>query len=116
MTHGFDEVLAGIGRIPGVRSALLADREEGLVVAERTLGGVDPGPIAALTGGLAATVDRLCELARVTPPVLLHLEAAEGHLLAGPVGGDLLLAVSAEPDANLGLLRLALRDARERLA
>ena len=44
------------------------------------------------------------------------LEAERGGLAAAPAAEGLLLVAVTDADANIGLLRLALRDAVERLA
>jgi predicted regulator of Ras-like GTPase activity (Roadblock/LC7/MglB family) len=46
---------------------------------------------------------------------MMLLEAEQGGLMAAPAGEGLLLVAVTDADANIGLLRLALRDAVERV-
>lgn len=115
MSRPYAGLLGGLARVPGVRSALLADAAEGLVVGEHSMEGVDAPAVAALAAGLARRLASAAAAAGRGPPEVVHLEAERGSLFAVPAGPDLLLVLVSEPDANAGLLRLALRDARERV-
>ena len=111
----FDLVLEGLTRVPGVRSAMVVSEEDGLVVGHASMGGVDPGAVAALSSSLFARLGEMATAAGHPAPRAAHLEASGGSLLVAPAAPGLLLVAVAEPDANVGLLRLALRAAAERL-
>jgi predicted regulator of Ras-like GTPase activity (Roadblock/LC7/MglB family) len=110
------DTLAAVTRIPGVRGALLVSTEDGLVVAESLMEGVDGRAVAALTGSVAARMLGLTGALGAPAPTLLHLQATGGALLAawGP-SGLLVVAVTA-PDVNAGQVRLELLHAAERAA
>lgn len=112
----FDLVLEGVTRIPGVRAAMVVSAEDGLVVGEASMAGLDSSAIAALSSSLFSRLGEMASAAGHPAPRSAHLDASRGSLLVAPAGQDLLLVVVAEPDANVGLLRLALRAATERLA
>ena len=112
----FSAVLDGLTRVPGVRSALVVDAMEGLVVAETSMEGIDAASVAALAASLAGRLGRAVRTLGQRGPEVLHLEGAAGSLMAAPSGDELLLVAVCDADANLGLLRLALKDGRERLA
>jgi predicted regulator of Ras-like GTPase activity (Roadblock/LC7/MglB family) len=101
-------------RIPGVRGALIASADDGLVVAEQLMDGIDGRAAAALTGSLVARLGRTTVAAGVRPPVFLHLRGEQGSILAAP-GAELVLVVVVGPSANLGLARLEMLDAAGRL-
>lgn len=111
----YRSLLEGLTRVPGVRSALLVDGEDGLVVAEASMEGIDTGAVAALAASLLRRLTLTAESAGLPPPGLMHLEAAGGAVMAIPADPALLLVAVGDPDANLGLLRLALKDAAGRL-
>jgi predicted regulator of Ras-like GTPase activity (Roadblock/LC7/MglB family) len=106
-----ERVLEELTRVAGVRGAVLVSREDGLVVAESAMRGVDGAAVAALCTSLTARLGRAVAAAGREPAVLVHLEGDRGGLMALPVQEELLLVAVLDRDANLGLLRLALRDA-----
>ena len=102
-------------RIPGVRGALIASAEDGLVVAEQLMEGIDGRAAAALTGSLVGRLARAAVGAGAREPVFLHLRGEQGSILAAP-GGELFLVAVVGPEANLGLARLEMLDAAGRLS
>lgn len=108
--------LESVTRVRGVRGAMVVSAEEGLVVAESSMEGIDGAAVAALTAGVVARLGRATEAAGRTPPAFVHLQAARGALLAVPAPGDLLVVAVTEASVNVGLARLELRRAAERLA
>jgi predicted regulator of Ras-like GTPase activity (Roadblock/LC7/MglB family) len=115
MSAAFATVLDGLTRVPGVRSALLVSEDDGLVIAESSMTDVDTAAVAALAASLAARLARAVTTAGHAAPRSLHLEATGGGLMAAPAGEGLLLVAVTDPDANVGLLRLALRNAAGRV-
>jgi predicted regulator of Ras-like GTPase activity (Roadblock/LC7/MglB family) len=109
-------ILDGITRVPGVRGAMVVSSEDGLVVAESSMGDVDSAAVAALAGSLSQRLGRALTAVGHESPRVIHLDAERGALLAAPAPGGLLLAAVADAGVNVGLLRLALRDAAARVA
>jgi predicted regulator of Ras-like GTPase activity (Roadblock/LC7/MglB family) len=107
--------LERITRVRGVRGAMIVSAEEGLVVAESSMEGIDGGAVAALTAGVVARLGRATEAAGRSTPAFVHLQAEHGALLAVPVPGDLLVVAVTDPEVNVGLVRLELRRAAEHL-
>jgi predicted regulator of Ras-like GTPase activity (Roadblock/LC7/MglB family) len=108
--------LETVTRVRGVRGAMVVSAEEGLVVAETSMEGIDGAAVAALTAGVVARLTRATEAAGRTPPAFVHLQAEGGALLAVPAGADLLVVAVTDPEVNVGLVRLELRRAAEQLA
>lgn len=109
MSGALDAVLDRVTAVQGVRGALLASREDGLVVAQALMDGVDGDALAALAGSLFARAAQACGETGQGEPALLHCEGGEGGLLVAPAaGGDLLLVALVEPGGEVGLARLAL--------
>jgi predicted regulator of Ras-like GTPase activity (Roadblock/LC7/MglB family) len=116
MSATWAALLDGITRVRGVRGALLVSADDGLVVAEASMSDVDGAATAALAGGLVARLGRVTGALGSAAPRLVLLEAERGGVMAAPAGDGLLLVAVTDPDANIGLLRLAMRDAAERVA
>ena len=116
MSAAWTALLDGITRVSGVRGALLVSADDGLVVAEASMRDVDGAAAAALVSSLARKLGRITGAIGCAAPRLVMLEAERGGLAAAPAAEGLLLVAVTDADANIGLLRLALRDAVERLA
>ena len=110
------DTLATVTRIPGVRGALVVSGRDGLVVAEALMEGVDGRAVAALAGSVAGRMLGLTGALGAPPPTLLHLQAAEGALLAAYAPSGLLVVAVTAPDVNAGEVRLALLQAAEHAA
>ncbi len=115
MTSREQEVLDGVSRIAGVRSALLVSSDDGLVVAESTF---DDQATEAAAAFAARLVQRLGVLTRTlhTPPMsVLLMQATGGQLFIVTGAEGLLLVAVTTNDVNIGEVRLALLDAAGRL-
>ncbi len=108
--------LETVTRVRGVRGAMVVSAEEGLVVAETSMEGIDGSAVAALTAGVVARLTRATEAAGRAAPAFVHLQAEGGALLAVPAGVDLLVVAVTDAEVNVGLARLELRRAAEQLA
>lgn len=104
----FAERLDPLLAAPGVLCALVVAREDGIVVEGTGHVGVDTDAVAALAASLFERAAAAAEASDGGTPGFLHLEGEAGRLCVVP-RGDLLLVTVAEPHANLGLLRLAMR-------
>ena len=105
-----------ITRVRGVRGAMLVSAEDGLVVAEQLMEGIKGSAVAALAASLAGRLRRAMEAAGTGTSVFWHLQGEQGALLVVPGGedsGNLLVVAVAEPDVNIGLVRLELLRAAE---
>jgi predicted regulator of Ras-like GTPase activity (Roadblock/LC7/MglB family) len=104
-----------VTRVPGVRGALVVSAADGLVVAEQLMEGVDGRAAAALAGSLVGRLARTAEHAGLRPPTFVHLRGDTGSVLAAPGPEDLVVVAVVAPDANVGLARLEMLAAAERL-
>jgi predicted regulator of Ras-like GTPase activity (Roadblock/LC7/MglB family) len=102
------DALDDVIRIPGVRGALVVSRDDGLVVADALMEGVDGGAVAALASSLAGRMKHVTNVLGQPEPVLLLLGGAEGMLLLAPGLSGILLVAVAGPEVNLAELRLSL--------
>jgi predicted regulator of Ras-like GTPase activity (Roadblock/LC7/MglB family) len=105
-----------ITRVRGVRGAMLVSADDGLVVAEQLMEGIKGSAVAALAASLAGRLRRAMEAAGTGTSVFWHLQAEQGALLVVPGGNAdsrMLVVAVAEPDVNIGLVRLELLRAAE---
>lgn len=109
------KVLDRVTRVHGVRGVMVVAEADGLVVADALSEGIDGAPVAALAASLASRLRRAAAAIGGAAPSFIQLRAERGALLAVPAKDDLLLVAIADKDANLGLARLELRAAAERV-
>jgi len=109
MNHTLDLVT----RVRGVRGAMLVSADDGLIVAEQLMEGIKGSAVAALASSLAGRLRRAMEAAGLGSSVFWHLQADQGTLLVVPAASGLLVVAVAEPDVNIGLVRLELLRAGE---
>jgi predicted regulator of Ras-like GTPase activity (Roadblock/LC7/MglB family) len=95
---------------------MLVSAEDGLVVAEQLMEGIKGPAVAALAASLAGRLRRAMEAAGLGASVFWHLAADQGTLLVVPATSGILVVAVAEPDVNIGLVRLELLRASEAVA
>jgi len=102
-----------VTRVRGVRGAMLVSADDGIIVAEQLMEGIKGPVVAALAASLATRLRRAMEAAGVGASLFWHLQAEQGALLVVPTSGGTLVVAVAEPDVNVGLVRLELLRAGE---
>jgi predicted regulator of Ras-like GTPase activity (Roadblock/LC7/MglB family) len=113
---GAEEALERVTQVPGVRGSLLISVDDGLVVAERLMEGIDGRAVAALAASLVQRLGRATDGAGLESPTFVHLRGNAGSVLAAPGPDSLVLVAVVDPDANLGRARIEMLDAVGRLA
>lgn len=112
-TASFGQALDLITRVGGVRGAMLVSAEDGIVVAEQLMEGIKGPAVAALAASVGTRLRRAMEAAGVGESLFWHLQAEQGALLVVPTSNGILVVAVAEPDVNVGLVRLELLRAAE---
>src|SRR5260370_872377 len=102
-----------VPRVGGVGGGMLVWGEEGMGVAERLREGTKGPAVAALAASLATRLGRAMEAAGVGGSQFWHLQAEQGALLVVPTAAAILVVAVAEPDVNVGMVRLELQQAAE---
>lgn len=114
MSDIFSEALDRLSRVPGVRGALIVETEAGVPVLAELAEGVEGAPLAALASSLFRRTSKASQTASFGNVRTLQLEAAGGHVVVAN-GGELLVVVVAEKNAQLGHVRLEAHRAAEAL-
>lgn len=109
-------ILAEVVEIAGVRGAVVVAAEDGLVVHEAAMDGVATDDLAALASAVVRRAGDLLETLDHDVVRLCTLTASRGIVLAAQGAQGLWLVAVAEPDAELGRLRLLLGDLAVELA
>jgi predicted regulator of Ras-like GTPase activity (Roadblock/LC7/MglB family) len=111
-----ERVLDLVTRVRGVRGAMLVASDDGLVVAEQLMEGIKGPAVAALAASLGNRLRRAMEAAGVGSSPFWHLQCEQGALLVVPAAAGVLVVAVAEPDVNVGLVRLELLRAGQAVA
>ncbi len=106
----WEQRLGRITALPGVRGALVVSADDGLVVHEIAVDGLDTADVAALATAVVHRVTALAVASGDTSVRLCTLTATEGTMVAAQGADGLWLVAVAEPDTELGRLRLLLGD------
>ncbi len=102
-----------LGRLPGVRAALVVDAATGTPVASEVLAGVPEDALAALAASLLSRTSDAADAAGIGRARVVQLESAGGMLLVAAAGA-LVVVVATEAGAGVGMARShALHAARE---
>ena len=110
---GYARALDLVTRVHGVRGAMLVAGDDGLVIAEQLMEGIKGTALAALAASLGTRLRRAMEGAGVGAGQFWHLQAERGALLVVPAESGVLVVAVADPDVNVGLVRLELLRAAE---
>jgi predicted regulator of Ras-like GTPase activity (Roadblock/LC7/MglB family) len=115
MNTDFTAVLESLTRQRGVRASLVVSANDGIMVDSNLQIGQDGSRVAALAASLYRKARRSAQAAGLGMTGFMHLDAESGRLCI--IGGDeIVLVVVAEPDANVGLIRVEMLRAAEALA
>jgi predicted regulator of Ras-like GTPase activity (Roadblock/LC7/MglB family) len=102
-----------ISRVRGVRGSLFVAADDGLVVAQLLMEGVNGKAVAALAASLARKVGGASGATGAGRVQFAQLGAEGGTLLVARAAPDLLVVALAEPRVNIGLCRLEMVRAAE---
>ena len=114
MSDLFRDVLQRVSHVTGVRGAMIVESDAGVPVMAELTEGVDGGAAAALASSLYQRTKTAAATAEFGRLNTLQLEGEGGHLIVADAG-ELLVVVVAEPNAQLGLVRLETYRAAEAL-
>lgn len=98
--------LEQVTEVPQVFGAMVVSADEGIVVGESLMEGLQSNAVAALAASVTHKLSLTTEAAELGSPSFVHLAAERGALLAVPAGSSLVIVVVAGRDVNVGLARL----------
>lgn len=106
----WEAMLHEVTALHGVRGALVISADDGLVVHQAAVEGLETSDVAALASALVRRSELLAQALNGDAVRLCTLAAERGTLIAARGGAGLWVVAVAEPDAELGRLRLLLGD------
>ncbi len=96
--------------ISGVRGAIVVSAEDGLVVHEAAVEGLETSDVAALASVVVRRAESIATASGDSQVRLCTLTAENGTVIAAQGEHGLWLVAVTEPDVELGRLRLMLGD------
>lgn len=112
----WERMLRDVTSVQGVRGALVITADDGLVVHQAAVEGLDTSDVAALASALVRRSEALATSLGGDTVRLCTLSADRGTLIAARGEAGLWMVAVTEPDAELGRLRLLLGDLAPELA
>lgn len=112
----WEQMLRDVTAVQGVRGALVISADDGLVVHQAAVEGLDTSDVAALASALVRRSESLTHALSGDGIRLCTLAAERGTLIAARGEAGLWMVAVAEPDAELGRLRLLMGDLAPELA
>ena len=114
MKQSFDDVLDGLSRVAGVRGAMLVDAQAGVPIVAEMAEGIAGTAVAAMAASLVKRAAKASQSAKFGALRTVQLEATDGNLIVANHGEIIVVAVTRK-DAQLGLVRVEIRNAMEAL-
>jgi len=106
-------ILRNLTRVSGVQGSVLVDRD-GMVILSDLEADVDHERVGAMAAAIVATVEDSLDKVGRGPLTHLQMDAEEGKILVQEAGKALLVVLS-EKAVNIGLIRIEIKTAADRL-
>jgi len=106
-------ILRNLTRVSGVQGSVLVDRD-GMVILSDLEADLDDERVGAMAAAIVATVEESLRKVNRGPLVHLQMDAAHGKILVQEAG-KALLVVLTEKSVNIGLIRIEIKTAAEKL-
>lgn len=113
MSDPLERWLDRISRLRGVRGSMFVAADDGLPVAQLVMEDVNQKALAAFAGSLTRKVGGAAAAIGAGRVRFVEMQAERGTLLVAVGARDLLMAVVADQQVNVGLARLEMMRALE---
>ena len=114
MSSAFTHILDSFSRQRGVRASLIVSAADGIAIESNLQIGEDGARVSALAASLYRKARLSAEAAGLGGVTFLRLRATEGHVCAAGKN-EMVLVIVADARANIGLIRMEMLKALERL-
>ena len=114
MKTNLTPIISALTRQRGVSGSLLVDETDGVIIEATLHVGMKGPAFAALAASLYRKARLSAEAAGLGGVTFLRLRATEGHVCAAGKN-DMVLVIVADARANIGLIRMEMLKALERV-
>lgn len=108
------QALSELNKTTGVTGSMIVG-EDGIVIAADLDESVEEEAVGALAASISSNIRKSLDRLNATPLTDVTVEAAYGKLFMAEVGVGMLV-VTTEPDVNMGLIRLEMKNAASKIA
>ncbi len=106
-------ILEGLNKTSGITGSMVVGKD-GIVIAADLNTQVDEEAIGALAASITSNIEKSLERLNTSPLAQISIEADNAKMFFCDAGIGILVVI-AEPDVNIGLVRLEIRNAVHRL-
>jgi uncharacterized protein len=106
--------LSELNKTSGVTGSMVVG-EDGIVIASDLDDSVEEETVGALAASISANIRKSLDRLNATPLTEVTVEAQYGKLFLAEVGIGILV-VTTEPEVNMGLIRLEMKNAAGKIA
>lgn len=107
------QILEELNKTSGITGSLLVG-SDGIIIAADLDARFQDETVGALAASIVSTVDKSLEKLQSTPFRQVTIEAKNGKLFLADVGIGVLV-VTTEPEVNMGLVRLEIKNAGQKI-
>jgi len=107
------QILEELNKTRGISGSVLVGND-GIIIAADLDTRFQDEAVGAMAASIISTVQKSLEKLKSTPMKQMTIEAEQGKLFLTDVGFGILV-VTAEPDVNIGLIRLEIRNAASKI-
>ncbi len=107
------EILEELNKTQGITGSMLVGND-GIVIAADLHSGIQDETVGAMASAICTSVLKSLEKIKLNPFKQVTVEASQGKIFLTEVGIGTLV-VTTEPQVNLGLVRLEIKNASNRL-
>lgn len=108
------EALSELNKTSGVTGSMVVG-EDGIVIASDLDESVEEETVGALAASISSNIRKSLDRLNATPLTEVTVEAMHGKLFLAEVGVGILV-VTTEPEVNMGLIRLEMKNAAGKIA
>lgn len=107
------QILNELNKTPGITGSMVVGND-GIVIASDLESGLEGDTVGALAASITTNIQKSLDRLRTSPLDQVTIEADEAKLFFTDAGIGILV-VTAEKDVNIGLIRLEIKNAVNRL-
>ncbi|MFZ5980550.1 MAG: roadblock/LC7 domain-containing protein [Candidatus Zixiibacteriota bacterium] len=108
------QVLNDLNKTPGITGSMVVGND-GIVIASDLETGYEGDTVGALAASITSNIQKSLERLQTTPLTQVTIEADKTKMFFTDAGRLGILVVTTEPEVNIGLIRLEIKNALSKL-